>query len=43
MTMRVEDIEREEHIDLRVLVEYIKNDMFPAKAKFVLGKDEWDG
>jgi hypothetical protein len=24
-----------------VLVEYIKNDLFP-KAKFVLGKDEWD-
>jgi hypothetical protein len=24
-----------------VLVEYIKNDLFP-KAKFVLGKDEWE-
>jgi hypothetical protein len=27
--------------DLKVLVEYIKIDLFP-KAKFVLGKDEWD-
>jgi hypothetical protein len=25
---------------LKVLVEYIKNDLFPAK--FVLGKEEWD-
>jgi hypothetical protein len=32
---------RDEHIDLKVLVECKKNDLFP-KAKFVFGKDEWD-
>ncbi len=32
---------REENIDLAVLVNYIKIDLF-KKAKFVLGKDEWD-
>jgi hypothetical protein len=41
MTRSAEDLSRDEHIDLKVLVEYIKNDLFP-KAKFVLGKDEWD-
>ena len=41
MTRSAEELTREEHIDLRVLVEYIKVDLFP-KAKFVLGKDEWD-
>ena len=41
MTRRAEELSRDEHIDLKVLVEYIKNDLFP-KAKFVLGKDEWD-
>jgi hypothetical protein len=41
MTRTEEDITRDERIDLKVLVEYIKNDLF-AKAKFVLGKDEWD-
>ena len=41
MTRRAEEVSRNEHIDLKVLVEYIKNDLFP-KAKFVLGKDEWD-
>jgi hypothetical protein len=41
MTRSAEEITREDHIDLRVLVEYIKVDLFP-KAKFVLGKDEWD-
>ena len=32
---------RDKHIDIKVLAEYIKVDLFP-KAKFVLGKDEWD-
>ncbi len=41
MTRRAEEHSRVEHIDLKVLVEYIKNDLF-LKAKFVLGKDEWD-
>jgi len=41
MTRSAEELSRDEHIDLKVLVEYIKNDLFP-KAKFVLGKDEWD-
>jgi hypothetical protein len=41
MTRSVEVITREEKIDLRVLVDYIKLDLFP-KAKFVLGKNEWD-
>jgi hypothetical protein len=41
MTRSAEELSRDEHIDQRVLVEYIKNDLFP-KAKFVLGKDEWD-
>ncbi len=41
MTRSEDQISRDEQIDLKVLVEYIKNDLFP-KAKFVLGKDEWD-
>jgi hypothetical protein len=41
MTRRAEEQSRDEHIDLKVLVEYIKNDLF-LKAKFVLGKDEWE-
>jgi hypothetical protein len=41
MTRSAEEISREEHIDLKVLVEYIKNDLFP-KEKFVLGKDKWE-
>ena len=41
MTRRAEELSRDEHMDLKVLVEYIKNDLF-LKAKFVLGKDEWD-
>ncbi len=41
MTRSEEELTRDENIDQRVLVEYIKNDLFP-KAKFVLGKDEWD-
>jgi hypothetical protein len=36
-----EELPRDENIDQRVLVEHIKNDLFP-KAKFALGKDEWD-
>ena len=36
-----EELSRDEHIDQRVLVDCIKNDLFP-KAKFVLGEDEWD-
>ena len=36
-----EEIMREENNDLRVLADYIKIDLF-KKAKFVLGKDEWD-
>jgi hypothetical protein len=41
MTRSAEELSRDELIDLKVLVECIKNDLFP-KAKFVLGKDEWD-
>ncbi len=41
MTRTEEEITRDERMDLKVLVEYIKNDLFP-KAKFVLGEDEWD-
>ena len=42
MTRSAEEVTREEKIDVRVLVDYIKLDLFP-KAKFVLGKnDEWD-
>ena len=41
MTRTEAEITRDEQIDLKVLVEYVKNDLFP-KAKFVLGKDEWD-
>jgi hypothetical protein len=41
MTRSAEEVSRDEHIDLKVLVECIKNDLFP-KAKFVSGKDEWD-
>jgi len=41
MTRNEEEESRDEHIDQRVLVDCIKNDLFP-KAKFVLGKDEWD-
>ena len=37
----VEELSRDETIDMKVLVEYIKNDLFP-KAKFVYGKDDWD-
>jgi hypothetical protein len=41
MTRSGEEVSRAETNDLKVLVEYIKTDLFP-KAKFVLGKDEWD-
>ena len=41
MTRSEEELLRDENIDQRVLVEHIKNDLFP-KAKFVLGEDEWD-
>ena len=41
MTTSEEELSRREQNDLKVLVEYIKNDLFP-KAKFVLGKDDWD-
>lgn len=41
MTRSEDQISRDEQIDLKVLVEHMKNDLFP-KAKFVLGKDEWD-
>ena len=41
MTRSAEELTKDETADLRVLVEYIKNDLFP-KAKFVLGKNEWD-
>jgi hypothetical protein len=41
MTRSTEELTRGEHMDQRVLVEYIKVELFP-KAKFVLGKDEWD-
>jgi hypothetical protein len=41
MTRSEDQIPPDEQIDLKVLVEHIKNDLFP-KAKSVLGKDEWD-
>ncbi len=41
MTRTLEELSRDEHMDLKLLVECIKTDLFP-KAKFVLGKDEWD-
>ena len=41
MTRSAEELSIDEKIDLRVLVNYIKIDLFP-KAKFVLGKNEWD-
>jgi hypothetical protein len=41
MTRSKEEVTRDENIDQRVLVKHIKNDLFP-KAKFVLGKDEWN-
>ena len=41
MTRNEEELSRDEHVDQRVLVDCIKNDLFP-KAKFVLGEDEWD-
>jgi hypothetical protein len=41
MTRSEDQISRDEQIDLKALVECMKNDLFP-KAKFVLGKDEWD-
>ena len=41
MTRTKEELSRDEQIDLRVLVEYIKNDLF-QKAKYIVGKDEWD-
>jgi hypothetical protein len=41
MTRTKEELSSDEHIDLQVLVEHVKNDLF-SKAKFVLGKDEWD-
>ena len=41
MTRSAEEVSREETIDQKLLVEYIKIDLFP-KAKFILGKDEWD-
>jgi hypothetical protein len=35
MTRSPEDLSRDEHIDLKVLVEYIKKDLFPkAKVRF---------
>ena len=41
MTRNEEEESRDEHIDQRVLVDCIKNELV-TKAKFVLGKDEWD-
>jgi hypothetical protein len=41
MTRSAEELSRDEHMDMKVLVDYIKNDLFP-KAKFVYGKDDWD-
>ena len=42
MTRNEEELSRDEHVDQRVLVNHIKNDLFP-KGKFELGnKDEWD-
>jgi hypothetical protein len=35
------ELSRDDQIDLKVLIEYIKNELF-TKAKFVLGKDDWD-
>jgi hypothetical protein len=41
MTRSAKEVLRAETIDLKVLVEYIKINLFP-KANFVIGKDEWD-
>ena len=41
MTRSAEELSRDKNIDLRVLMEYIKIDLFP-KAKFVVGKNEWN-
>jgi hypothetical protein len=41
MTTGAAQHSRDENIDMKVLVDYIKNDLFP-KAKFVYGKDDWD-
>jgi hypothetical protein len=41
MTRSAEELSRDEHINMKVLVDYIKDDLFP-KAKFVYGKDDWD-
>ena len=41
MTRNEKELSRDEHIDQRVFVKYIKNDLFP-KARFILSKDEWD-
>jgi hypothetical protein len=41
MTRTAEELSRDERLDMKVLVDYIKNDLFP-KAKFVYGKDDWD-
>jgi hypothetical protein len=41
MTRTFEELSRDEHMDLKLLVEHIKTDLFP-KAKFVSGEDEWD-
>jgi hypothetical protein len=41
MTRSAEELSRDEHLDMKVLLEYIKNYLFP-KAKFVYGRDDWD-
>jgi hypothetical protein len=41
LTRSEDQIARDEQVDVKVLVECTKNDLFP-KAKFVLGADEWD-
>jgi len=41
MTRCAEEVTRDENMDQTVLVNYIKIDLF-KKAKFVVGKDEWD-
>jgi hypothetical protein len=41
MTRSAAEVARDEDIDVKVLVEYIKNDLFP-KAKFVYKKEMWN-
>ena len=41
MTRSLEEIKQDKHIDMKVLVEYIKSNLF-TKVKFVYVNDHWD-